>query len=48
MYTAMLAVENMLGAEHDIWSVNTDLDYHEEQRVGDSQETETPAGGGTR
>ena len=33
MYTAMLAVENMLGADHDIWSVNTDLEYHEEQRI---------------
>lgn len=37
MYTAMLAVENMLGAEHDVWSVNTDLEYHEEQRVSDAQ-----------
>jgi protoporphyrinogen oxidase len=33
MYTAMLAVENMFGANHDLWSVNTDLEYHEEQRV---------------
>jgi len=33
MYTAMLAVENMHGASHDIWSVNTDFEYHEEQRV---------------
>ncbi|MEP6506851.1 MAG: FAD-dependent oxidoreductase, partial [Gemmatimonadales bacterium] len=33
MYTAMLAVENMLGRDHDIWSVNTDLEYHEEQRI---------------
>ncbi len=33
MYTAMLAVENMLGANHDLWSVNTDLEYHEEQRI---------------
>jgi protoporphyrinogen oxidase len=29
MLTAMLAVENILGAEHDIWAVNTDQDYHE-------------------
>jgi protoporphyrinogen oxidase len=36
MYTAMLAVENMLGANHDVWSVNTDLEYHEEQRVPES------------
>jgi protoporphyrinogen oxidase len=33
MYTAMLAVENMQGASHDLWEVNTDLEYHEEQRV---------------
>ncbi len=33
MYTAMLAVENMHGASHDIWGVNTDFEYHEEQRV---------------
>jgi protoporphyrinogen oxidase len=39
MYTAMLAVENMNGASHDIWSVNTDLEYHEEQRI----ETPDPA-----
>ena len=33
MYTAMLTVENMLGAHHDVWSVNTDFEYHEEQRI---------------
>ena len=33
MYTAMLAVENMQGASHDLWEVNTDLEYHEEQRI---------------
>jgi protoporphyrinogen oxidase len=36
MYTAMLAVENMLGADHDVWAVNTDLEYHEEQRLPES------------
>jgi protoporphyrinogen oxidase len=30
MYTACLAVENMLGANHDIWNVNVDRVYHEE------------------
>ncbi|MGE0877535.1 MAG: NAD(P)/FAD-dependent oxidoreductase [Acidimicrobiia bacterium] len=31
MYTAMLSVENILGrAEHDIWSVNVEQEYHEE------------------
>lgn len=33
MYTAMLAIENMHGAAHDVWSVNTDFEYLEEQRV---------------
>jgi UDP-galactopyranose mutase len=34
MYTAMLAVENIVdGAEHDLWSVNVEDDYHEERRV---------------
>ena len=31
MYTAMLSVENMLGANHDIWSVNVEEEYHEEK-----------------
>ena len=29
MYTAMLTVENMYGADHDIWSVNVEEEYHE-------------------
>jgi hypothetical protein len=29
MYTAMLTVENMFGASHDIWSVNVEEEYHE-------------------
>jgi protoporphyrinogen oxidase len=33
MYTAMLTLENLDGADHDVWSVNTDFDYHEEQKV---------------
>ena len=40
MFTAMLTVENLNGAAHDVWSVNTDFDYHEEVRVnGRSQVT---------
>ncbi|HPF62788.1 MAG: NAD(P)/FAD-dependent oxidoreductase [Gemmatimonadetes bacterium] len=38
MLTAMMAVWNMQGASHDIWEVNTDFEYHEEQRL------EPPAG----
>jgi protoporphyrinogen oxidase len=33
MLTAMMAVWNMRGATHDIWEVNTDFEYHEEQRL---------------
>ncbi len=33
MLTAMMAVWNMQGATHDIWAVNTDFEYHEEQRL---------------
>jgi protoporphyrinogen oxidase len=31
MYTAMLTVENILGANHDIWSVNVEAEYHEQK-----------------
>ena len=33
MLTAMMAVWNMRGGAHDIWAVNTDFEYHEEQRL---------------
>jgi len=33
MLTAMMAVWNMQGAGHDLWAVNTDFEYHEEQRL---------------
>jgi protoporphyrinogen oxidase len=33
MLTAMMAVANMRGASHDVWSVNTDYEYHEEQKL---------------
>jgi protoporphyrinogen oxidase len=36
MLTAMMAIWNMQGAEHDIWTVNTDFEYHEEQKLEDS------------
>ena len=35
MLTAMRAVENLLdGADHDIWAVNAEQEYHEEDRSG--------------
>jgi protoporphyrinogen oxidase len=30
MYTAMLSVENIFGAAHDVWTVNVEAEYHEE------------------
>ena len=40
MLTAFFAVENMHGARHDLWAVNTDFEYHEEQRVEHLANTE--------
>jgi protoporphyrinogen oxidase len=34
MFTAMLTVENLLGASHDIWSVNVEEEYHETSARG--------------
>jgi len=36
MLTAMLAVENLLGASFDIWAVNQEQEYHETAPGGDS------------
>jgi protoporphyrinogen oxidase len=33
MLTSMMSVWNMQGASHDVWSVNTDFEYHEEMRL---------------
>ncbi len=33
MLTSMMTVWNMEGATHDIWAVNTDYEYHEEQHL---------------
>lgn len=41
MYTAMLTVENIHGAHHDIWSVNVEEEYHETSEG----ETSSSAGG---
>jgi protoporphyrinogen oxidase len=43
MLTAILATENILGATHDIWNVNTEPDYHEEVRGDSTQEGDTRA-----
>ena len=36
MLTAMLAVKNILGANYNIWEVNTEDDYHEEESTKSS------------
>ena len=41
MYTAMLTVDNIHGADHDIWAVNVEEEYHEEGESGPA------SGGGT-
>jgi protoporphyrinogen oxidase len=48
MLTAMMAIWNMEGAGHDLWAVNTDFEYHEEQRLdtGRSRAPVRPAPGG--
>ena len=38
MYTAMLTVENLRGAAHDIWAVNVEDEYHESGPSGSSSE----------
>jgi protoporphyrinogen oxidase len=43
MLTAMMAVWNMQGANHDVWAVNTDFEYHEEQRL-EAPRVGVPAG----
>ena len=51
MYTALLSVENILGARHDVWSVNVEEEYHEEAGgdgdVRDLQLTGAPVPGPT-
>jgi len=39
MYTAMLSVENIFGAHHDVWSVNVEAEYHEEHADDRSEES---------
>lgn len=33
MLAGIFAAQNLAGARHDVWSVNTDMDYQEEARV---------------
>jgi protoporphyrinogen oxidase len=36
MLTSMMTLWNMRGATHDVWAVNTDFDYHEQQVIQDA------------
>jgi protoporphyrinogen oxidase len=47
MYTAMLSVDNIFGANNDVWNVNVEAEYHEEKSSGDSdrQGAASPADG---
>jgi hypothetical protein len=40
MFTAMLSVENIMGAEHDVWAVNVEDEYLE-QSVGADAKSST-------
>jgi protoporphyrinogen oxidase len=42
MMTALLAARNVCGARHDVWAVNTDLDYQEEVRTRGRGEVPLP------
>ena len=44
MFTAMLTVENLYGASHDIWEVNVEAEYHE--TAEDSEATSGGSGTG--
>jgi protoporphyrinogen oxidase len=42
MLTAMLSVENILGADHNVWEVNVDDEYHEERSSKPSTGRDAP------
>jgi hypothetical protein len=49
MLTAMRAVENItMGTEHDIWAVNAESVYHEEQTVDEHPYKRAPDTRGIR
>jgi protoporphyrinogen oxidase len=43
MLTAMLSVENILGANHDVWTVNVEAEYHEEASGAEAAGRDAPA-----
>jgi hypothetical protein len=32
MLTGIYAARNLIGEQHDVWAVNTEMEYHEEGR----------------
>jgi hypothetical protein len=42
MLTALRAVDNIAGARHDLWDINTERSYHEEVRVPDQDADDDP------
>jgi protoporphyrinogen oxidase len=40
MLTGVYAARNLVGGKYDVWSVNTEMAYHEEGRVTDAPENE--------
>jgi protoporphyrinogen oxidase len=43
MMTALCAAQNICGADHDIWAINSEPDYHEEMKEADSRPRATQA-----
>ena len=43
MLTGVLAARNLFGAHRDVWAVNTEQEYHEEDRAADSRSEQRPA-----
>ena len=37
MLTAMLSVENIVGAQHDVWAVNVEAEYLEQDDSGEKK-----------
>jgi protoporphyrinogen oxidase len=48
MLTGVYAARNIVGEKLDVWSVNTEMEYHEEVREGDSSRKKTAGLNGDR
>jgi hypothetical protein len=42
-----LTVENLMGASHDVWSVNVEEEYHEEMKPGSQGRAGAAGDGGS-